>query len=71
MTATLALMGLSLYLLFWEKRPEWGTWFNAIIDRLPGPLAVPAIRGHQMTQAFKAGQTAAAPVANHSPQAQT
>lgn len=39
MNFTLALMGLSIYLLLWEKLPEWGNWFNAIIRRLPQPLA--------------------------------
>jgi hypothetical protein len=26
-------------MLIWEKLPEWGTWFNALIARLPAPLA--------------------------------
>ncbi len=39
MNLTLALMGLSIYLLIWEKLPEWGTWFSKIIDHLPAPLA--------------------------------
>ena len=33
------LMGLSIYILVWEKLPDWGSWFNNIIDRLPAPLA--------------------------------
>lgn len=39
MNLTLALMGLSIYILLWEKLPDWGNWFNAIIDALPKPLA--------------------------------
>lgn len=39
MNFTLALTGLSLYILIWEKLPDWGTWFTALIDRLPKPLA--------------------------------
>ena len=39
MTITLALMGLSIYLLLWEKLPEWGTWFGRMVERLPAPLA--------------------------------
>lgn len=39
MNITLALMGLSLYLLIWEKLPDWGTWFNRLIAYLPRPLA--------------------------------
>jgi len=39
MNFTLALMGLSIYILFWEKLPEWGTWFNWLVERLPAPLA--------------------------------
>ena len=33
-----ALLGISLYILIWEKLPEWGTWFNAGLGRLPAPL---------------------------------
>ena len=39
MNITLALMGLSIYILFWEKLPDWGNWFNWIVERLPKPLA--------------------------------
>ncbi|UUO24206.1 hypothetical protein FGD67_13955 [Colwellia sp. M166] len=39
MNMTLALMGLSIYILLWEKLPDWGNWFNWIIERLPRPLA--------------------------------
>jgi hypothetical protein len=39
MDFTLTLTGLSIYILFWEKLPEWGTWFNWIVARLPAPLA--------------------------------
>lgn len=39
MNFTLALMGLSIYLLIWEKLPDWGTWFNKVIVHLPEPLA--------------------------------
>ncbi len=39
MDFTLALIGLSTYLLIWEKLPEWGTWFNWLLARLPAPLA--------------------------------
>jgi hypothetical protein len=38
MNVTLAVLGLSLYILIWEKLPEWGGWFNAALKRLPGPL---------------------------------
>ncbi|MGI0118235.1 hypothetical protein [Zooshikella sp. RANM57] len=39
MSITLALMGLALHMLIWEKLPDWGNWFNWIIERLPKPLA--------------------------------
>ncbi len=39
MNITLALMGLSIYVLIWEKLPEWGTWFGRLVERLPAPLA--------------------------------
>ncbi|WP_369958967.1 hypothetical protein [Pseudomonas benzenivorans] len=39
MKITLVLMGLSIYLLLWEKLPEWGTWFSRMVERLPAPLA--------------------------------
>ena len=38
MSFHLALMGISLYILIWEKLPEWGTWFNALLAKLPQPL---------------------------------
>jgi len=38
MNFELALMGYALYLLIWEKLPEWGTWFNKLIALLPKPL---------------------------------
>ena len=39
MSFTLALMGLALHTLIWEKLPDWGNWFNWIVERLPKPLA--------------------------------
>lgn len=39
MNLTLALMGLAIHTLIWEKLPDWGNWFNWIIKRLPAPLA--------------------------------
>lgn len=39
MDFTIVLVSLSLYVLIWEKLPDWGTWFNRLIDKLPGPLA--------------------------------
>lgn len=30
------LLGLALYLLFWDKLPNWGTLFNRILERMPG-----------------------------------
>jgi hypothetical protein len=38
MNFTLALMGLSIYILLWEKLPDWGNWFNWIVNKLPRPL---------------------------------
>jgi hypothetical protein len=32
----LPLLGLAIYLLFWDKLPSWGTWFNRILDKMPG-----------------------------------
>ena len=29
------LLGLALYLLFWDKLPNWGTWFNWIVGHMP------------------------------------
>ena len=34
----LVIIGYAIYLLFWEKLPEWGTLFNRIIEALPKPL---------------------------------
>lgn len=34
----LVLMGVALYILIWEKLPEWGDWFNRLIAALPSPL---------------------------------
>ncbi|KZN52423.1 hypothetical protein [Pseudoalteromonas luteoviolacea] len=36
---SIALMGLTLHILIWEKLPDWGTWFNTLVDKLPKPLA--------------------------------
>lgn len=33
-----ALMGLAVYLLLWDKLPNWGTWFKSIIAGLPQPV---------------------------------
>ncbi len=38
MNIELLLMGYGIYLLFWEKLPEWGGWFNRILATLPQPL---------------------------------
>ena len=38
MSVTLSLLGLALYTLFWEKLPDWGNWFNWILERLPRPM---------------------------------
>lgn len=38
MNITLALIGVSLYILIWEKLPEWGNWFNTGLKWLPAPL---------------------------------
>ena len=38
MDLTTTLIGFSLYILFWEKLPEWGGWFNALLKKLPRPL---------------------------------
>ena len=39
MDFSIVLVTLSLYILIWEKLPEWGSWFNCIIEKLPRPLA--------------------------------
>jgi hypothetical protein len=33
-----ALMGLAIHILIWDKLPEWGSWFPALIAHLPKPL---------------------------------
>lgn len=38
MNLELVLIGVAIHLLFWEKLPEWGTWFNSIIAALPRPF---------------------------------
>lgn len=38
MTFELALLGVALHLLVWEKLPEWGTWFKTLLKLLPKPL---------------------------------
>lgn len=38
MNMEIPLMGLAVYILVWDKLPHWGTWFQWILDRLPGPL---------------------------------
>lgn len=35
---TPALIGFALYLLIWEKLPDWGTWFVKLLNLLPGFL---------------------------------
>jgi hypothetical protein len=32
------ILGIAVYLLFWEHLPHWGTWFNRTLATLPGPL---------------------------------
>jgi hypothetical protein len=34
----LVIIGYAIYLLFWEKLPEWGTLFNRMIEILPKSL---------------------------------
>ena len=38
MNYEIPLMGLAIHILVWDKLPEWGNWFNTIIDKLPKPL---------------------------------
>lgn len=38
MNFEVVLVSFAVYMLLWEKLPEWGTWFNWIIDHLPRPL---------------------------------
>ena len=39
MTLTLVVIAWSLHVLIWEKLPDWGNWFNWLVERLPAPLA--------------------------------
>ncbi|MFY0594879.1 MAG: hypothetical protein JXQ85_00475 [Cognatishimia sp.] len=32
------LLGISIHMLIWEHLPHWGSWFNAILKRLPKPI---------------------------------
>lgn len=34
----IALMGLAVHILIWNKLPEWGSWFSKMIEILPKPL---------------------------------
>lgn len=34
----LALMGLAIHILIWNKLPDWGTWFPKMIASLPRPI---------------------------------
>ena len=34
----ITLMGLAVYLLIWDKLPNWGSWFKTILNALPAPL---------------------------------
>jgi len=38
MDFTTSLLGFALYLLIWEKLPDWGTWFTSFLKALPRPL---------------------------------
>lgn len=38
MNLTPALLGLALYILIWQKLPEWGTLFNTILSKMPRPI---------------------------------
>ena len=38
MSFELALIGISIHILVWEKLPEWGTWFTTLLAKLPAPL---------------------------------
>ncbi|MEX3011289.1 hypothetical protein [Hoeflea sp. TYP-13] len=38
MSFELVLIGISIHILVWEKLPEWGTWFNTLLGKLPQPL---------------------------------
>ena len=38
MNFEITFMGLAIYLLVWEKLPEWGNWFDRMIQWLPSIL---------------------------------
>ncbi|MEE8555794.1 MAG: hypothetical protein V3T00_08025, partial [bacterium] len=38
MNLELALIGLAVHILVWDKLPEWGDWFPKLISVLPRPL---------------------------------
>ncbi|WP_428644633.1 hypothetical protein [Roseibium sp.] len=38
MTFEPTLLGVAIHILFWEKLPEWGSWFNTGLTYLPKPL---------------------------------
>lgn len=39
MNIELALIGLSVHILVWDKLPEWGEWFPRLLQALPRPLS--------------------------------
>jgi hypothetical protein len=38
MAIEIPLIGLAVHLLFWDKLPNWGTWFRTLIAGLPRPF---------------------------------
>ena len=34
----IALMGLAVHILLWDKLPNWGTWFTSLIAAMPAPI---------------------------------
>jgi len=38
MNVEIPLMGLALHLLVWDKLPNWGTWFRALVASLSHPI---------------------------------
>ena len=38
MVFEVALIGLAVHLLFWDKLPNWGSWFTSLIASLPKPI---------------------------------
>lgn len=38
MNIELVIIGYAIYVLLWDKLPEWGTLFNRLIAYLPSPL---------------------------------